>query len=150
MKKWWLLPVLAVFLAACGNDEEATPAENEDLSVDEIAPDVEDQAESTEPEEAEPTTEEAPEEESTGEESKASYDPGNANLLEHEESEVLAEHIPLDELTAQVEADNEGKRIILFEDKDGKKVYKSILIKHDNHLKIIDLNGDELLFEGKL
>ncbi|ARF13425.1 hypothetical protein [Sporosarcina ureae] len=148
MKKWWLLPALAVFLAACGNDEEAKPVEDEDIAVEVIEP--EEEPEVTEPDETEILTEEAPAEEIPADEPNASYEPSNSNLLGHEEAEVLAEHIPLDELTAQVEADNQGKRIILFENKSGKKVYKSIFIKHDNHLKIIDLNGDKLLFEGKL
>lgn len=146
MKKWWLLPALAVFLAACGNGEEAKPVEDEDISVDVIEPEEEPaDSEVTEPSETETTPEEAP-----AEEPKASYEPSNSNLLDHEEAEVLAEHIPVDELTAQVEVDNEGKRITLFENESGQKVYKSIYIKHDNHLKIIDLNGDKLLYEGTL
>ena len=151
MKKWWLLPALAVFLAACGNDEEAKPVEDEDISVDVVEPEEEPaEPEVTEPAETETTPEEAPAEEIPAEEPNASYEPSNSNLLGHEEAEVLAQHIPLDELTAQVEVDNQGKRITLFENESGKKVYKSIFIKHDNHLKIIDLNGDKLLFEGNL
>ena len=151
MKKWWLLPALAVFLAACGNDEEAKPVEDEDISVDVIEPEEEPaEPEVSEPAETETTPEEAPAEEPPAEEPNASYDPANTNLLDHEEAEVLAEHIPMDELTAQVEVDNQNKRIILFENESGQEVYKSILIKRENHLKIIDLNGDDLLFEGKL
>ncbi len=151
MKKVWLLPVLAVFLAACGNDDEAKPADDE-ISVDVIeAEEGQAEPEATEPAETEEATEgeEAPEE-TPAEEPSASYDPGNTNLADHEENAILADHIPLDELTAQVEVDNQNKRITLFENKDGKKVYKSIFIKRDNHLKIIDLNGDKPLFDGNL
>lgn len=155
MKKLWLLPVVAVFLAACGNDEETKPADEEEISVDVIEAE-EGQAESEEPEETEPaeaegTTEgEDAEEETPADEPNASYDPGNTSLADHEENEILADHIPMDELTAQVEVDNQNKRITLFENKEGQKVYKSIFIKNDNHLKIIDLDGDKLLFDGNL
>lgn len=152
MKKLWLLPVFAVFLAACGNDDEAKPVEDEEISVDVIEAE-EGQAESEEPEatETEEATEgdEAPEE-TPAEEPNASYDPSNTNLADHEENAILADHIPLDELTAQVEVDNQNKRITLFENESGQKVYKSIFIKNDNHLKIIDLNDDNLLFDGNL
>lgn len=154
MKKLWLLPVLAVFLAACGNDDEAKPVEDEDISVDVIEaeegqaePEATEPAESEEPEATE--GEEAPEE-TPAEEPNASYDPANTNLADHEENEILADHIPMDELTAQVEVDNENKRITLYENESGQKVYKSIFIKNDNHLKIIDLNGDKLLYDGNL
>lgn len=132
-EKWWLLPALAVFLVACSNDQEAKPVEDKDISVDEIEPE-----------------EEAPVEDVPGEEPKASYEPSNSNLLGHEEAEVLAEHIPMNELIAQVEVDNQNKRIILYENERGQKVYKSIFIKEDNYLKVIDLNDDNILYEGNL
>lgn len=146
MKKLWLLPALAVFLVACGSDEETKPVENEDNSVDLIEP----EEELAEPEVNEPAGTETPPEDVPGEEPNASYKPSNSNLLGHEEAEVLAEHIPMDELTARVEVDNQNKRIVLFENESGQKVYKSILIKDDLHLKIIDLNGDNVLYEGNL
>ncbi|ARF16535.1 hypothetical protein [Sporosarcina ureae] len=150
MKKWWLLPALAVFLAACGSNQEAKPVEDEDISVDEIEPEEEPaEPEVTEPTDTEETSEEAPEE-MPGEEPNAPYEPSNTNLLEHEEAEILEEHIPMDELTAQVEVDNQNKRIVLYENKSGQEVYKSIFIKDDNHLKIIDLNDDHVLYEGNL
>ncbi|WP_303969448.1 hypothetical protein [Sporosarcina ureae] len=151
MKKWWLLPTLAVFLAACGNDGEAKPVEDENISVDVIEPEEESaELDEAEPTESETTAEETPTKEIPPEEPNAPYDPANSNLLGHEEAEILAEYIPIDELTAQVEVDNQNKRITLFENESGQKVYKSIFIKHENHLKIIDLNTDDLLFEGQL
>jgi len=151
LKKWWLLPTLAIFLAACGNNGETKPVEDEGISVDVIEPEEEPaEPEVTEPAETETTTEEAPAKETPAEEPNVPYEPANSNLLGHEEAEILAEYIPMDELTAQVEVDNQNKRVTLFENESGQKVYKSIFIKHDNHLKIIDLKADDLLFEGQL
>ena len=56
-------------------------------------------------------------------------------------------------MTSDVEEDNQNKRIILFENEAGEKVYKSIFIKENEHLKIIDIANDQengLIFEGNL
>ncbi|GKV67115.1 MULTISPECIES: hypothetical protein [unclassified Sporosarcina] len=143
MKKLWLLPVLALFLAACGNEEEAKPKDDNEISVDTIEPE-EDAAETDQA--ATEDSETALEKENT-EDQSASTDSG---LSQYEESAVLEDHLPMDELTSRVEADNPGKRIILFENQNGEKVYKSIFIKHDQHVKIIDLKEDNLLFEGRI
>lgn len=146
MKKLWLLPVLAIFLAACGSNDEKEPAKDEDISVDVIEPETEPEETETEST-AEPADEKGAAEEGNTEEQPAAAD---SDLSGYEEADVLGEHMPVDELTPIVETDNPGKRIILFEDADGQKVYKSIFIKHDQHVKIIDLKKDGLVYEGRL
>ena len=47
----------------------------------------------------------------------------------------------LDSLTPEIETDNPNTRVILYADADGRKVYKSIYVKRNNRLKVIDLNG---------
>lgn len=66
------------------------------------------------------------------------------------EFELLSKHIDLTLYTGVVETDNPGNRVILFEDLQGVKIYKSILVKNDNFLKIIKLDDDELLFKGTI
>ncbi|MEK3889377.1 lipoprotein [Bacillus sp. FSL K6-3431] len=63
-----------------------------------------------------------------------------------EEYEVISEKIDLDAYQAVIEKDNNGNRIILFADKNGHKVYKSIYIKRDNRLKIISLDDDGMIY----
>lgn len=125
MKKLWLIPALALTFTACGNDEEAAVDEEED-SVEMV-------------EFGEMDTEETP---------------SNTSLADYEESNLLADNIPLDQLTPLVEEDNQNKRIILFEDEAGEKVYKSVFIKNDEYLKIIDIkdeqNDEGLIYEGRL
>ncbi|MBY0221261.1 hypothetical protein [Sporosarcina aquimarina] len=137
MKKWWLLPALAIVLAACGNNEESQPKEEEEIAKDTI--------ESEEESVTSPDSEIAPEDEPENHSASSASD-----LSGYEESAVLGEHMPIDKLTSHVETDNPGKRIILFENESGEKVYKSIFIKHDRFLKIIDLKDDQLLYKDKL
>ena len=71
-------------------------------------------------------------------------------LALYDEYETIASTIDLDTNKGIVETDNEGNRVILFEDANGKKTYKSIFTKHDRFLKIIDLTTDQLLFKDRL
>jgi hypothetical protein len=64
------------------------------------------------------------------------------------EFELLSKNIDLTLYTGVVETDNPGNRVILFEDVNGKKTYKSILVKNDNFLKIIKLDDNGLIFKG--
>lgn len=66
------------------------------------------------------------------------------------EFELLSKNIDLTLYSGVVETDNPGNRVILFEDSEDKKVYKSILVKNDNFLKIIKLDDDGLIFKGTI
>jgi len=70
----------------------------------------------------------------------------NGDLEEFPEFDTKAEYIDLDAYQGVVETDNKGNRIILFEDENGHSEYKSIFIKHDNRLKIVEFNNDGLLY----
>lgn len=146
MKKWWLLPVLAVFLAACGNNDADQQTEQDtEPAVDVNEPESE--PEVSAPEVSEPDSSEDAVTDSAEEEPAQSADPKLEGL---EEFSDLEEHLPLSDLTANIEADNQGKRVILYEDSTGQKVYKSVYVKHDQHVKIIDLKNDGLVYEGKV
>lgn len=71
-------------------------------------------------------------------------------LAAFDEYDTIASTIDLASNKAIVETDNEGNRVILFEDANGIKTYKSIFTKHDRFLKIIDLSADQLLFKDRL
>src|SRR5699024_5920052 len=57
--------------------------------------------------------------------------------------------IYMDKHTGKVVEDNKNKRVILYRDADGHKQYKSIYVKHKNHVKIIDFNGG-LVYQGTI
>ena len=66
----------------------------------------------------------------------------NAETNEYEEISKIAEKINVQDYNVQVESDNKGTRIILFE-KNGKKMYKSVFVKEKRHLKLIDLESGQ-------
>lgn len=70
----------------------------------------------------------------------------NDALADFIEYDLVAKHINLDDYKGIVESDNKGNRVILYEDQSGAKVYKSILVKNENRLKIIKLDDDRLLY----
>lgn len=71
------------------------------------------------------------------------------NIAQLEEVPTIASHIDLEKLVAEVEADIPNKRIILFKNNDTNDlVYKSIYIKDDRHLKIVELANDHLIYNG--
>lgn len=143
MKKWWLLCAFALLLAACGNDDAA---DTED-AVQNDMPAAEDTADEQQPQPADGTGA-ADEIENTAAEEPQ---PAEQNTsLSYKESAVLAQQIPLNELTERVQTDNPGKRIILFENNSGEKMYKSIFVKHNQFLKITDLKSDRLLYKGNV
>ena len=72
------------------------------------------------------------------------------SLEGYEEYDRLVEKIDLAVYQAELTTDNPGKRILLFADTIGNKMYKSIYIKRDGHLKIIQLDDEGLLFNGQV
>ena len=66
----------------------------------------------------------------------------NINTLRYEEMAKISEVIDLEDYNINVETDNQGTRVIIFE-KDERKVYKSIFVKEKKHLKLIDLESNE-------
>lgn len=73
-----------------------------------------------------------------------------ADLTGYEEYETLSNEIDVDAYIASVLEDNEGKRVILFSNEVGVKAYKSVFIKHDQRLKIMNLQDDGLLYNDVL
>lgn len=70
----------------------------------------------------------------------------NEALNDFPEYDLLAQHIDLSAYEAHIETDNKGTRVIFFEDEEGQKAYKSIFVKEANHLKLISLNDDGLIY----
>lgn len=62
-----------------------------------------------------------------------------------QEFAVLQEQIDdLNDMQAEIEVDNSGKRVILFRNENGQEQLKSIFIKHTNRLKIIDFDQGQI------
>lgn len=121
-------------LVACGgNDEEDSVEPNE----------TEENTATEEIDEEEAPSEDTEEEDKDAEESNSETETeGNSEIADYEESTVIEEEIDVSNLDVEVETDNENNRVILFKD-DDKAFYKTVYIKHDQRLKIIDIIDNE-------
>lgn len=68
------------------------------------------------------------------------------DLTEYPEITAIQETIDLTELTGYIVSDNPGTRILIFTNEE-KQVYKSILVKDEKQLKVIDLEQNEVLID---
>lgn len=72
----------------------------------------------------------------------------NEALNDLPEYDLLAQYIDLSTYEADIESDNNGTRVIYFEDEEGQKGYKSVFVKKSNHLKLVSLDNDGLVYEN--
>src|SRR5699024_2966617 len=72
----------------------------------------------------------------------------SSSISEYTESSTIANHIDLNKYSGKVVENNKGKRIIVFSDSNGHKQYKSIYVKRNGYLKIIDFNGG-MIYNGR-
>lgn len=140
MKKTLIILFGLLLLVGCSNnnDAEQPKVDKEDQNQAEQNQDQAENPDASEDEEA--NTEDATTDDATETDK-------NDHLKEFNEFDVLAAELDLNTYEGVVETDNNGNRIILFQDATGKKEFKSIFIKNDNRLKIVQFdNEDNLLF----
>lgn len=68
------------------------------------------------------------------------------DISQYEELEYT---IDLSGYESRMLTDNQGTRVMLFS-KDNEQVYKTVYVKNNNWLKVIDLKGDNLLLNEKI
>ncbi len=135
MRKTFIFCLSVLLLTACtGKDEQTQDANNSNDGST---------AQTTKPENNQP--------DGTGnnkvhEEKSADSSAANEDQSDYTELPVVLEKIGNDEYEEIVKTDNANKRVILFEDQNHNKLFKSIYIKHDNRLKVIDLAKDQMIF----
>lgn len=129
-------------LVACGsNDEDTTDNDAPEENTETTEENDVDEEPSSEKEDEPEDTEKADEPEKSTPEDDNDEDDGS-EISEFKESSVIEDEIDVSDLDANIETDNNNKRVILFKDGD-KAVYKTIFIKNDDRLKIIDIGNDE-------
>lgn len=69
---------------------------------------------------------------------------------EQRELAVIKEHIDVDAYEMKVEEDNPHTRVMFFVDENDEKVYKTVLVKDTNRLKIIHLGEEGLLYNDTI
>ncbi|WP_152656032.1 hypothetical protein [Oceanobacillus sp. CFH 90083] len=116
---------------------------NTEPEVDDHADSGQNTAEESESDESseasEASEEESAEEQNNKEGTSANQDTDTS--YEYEEQEVIAEQIAEGEYDIVVETDNQGTRVMFYEI-DGEKYYKTIFVKNDKRLKIIDIKNN--------
>ncbi|WHX25622.1 hypothetical protein QNH47_16025 [Virgibacillus halodenitrificans] len=142
MKKLILLAGLLFIitaLAACGDNEQSTDtADNEG-----------NESTTTEDENQNSDTEKPEDKEVTNGNTENNEEAADIDLTKLPEYSPIKNHIDLDAHHPVVVEDNEGKRIILFRNEKNQEKYKSIFIKEEERVKIIDLDKGEI-FNGLL
>lgn len=71
------------------------------------------------------------------------------DISQYEELEYAKDTIDLSGYESRMLTDNQGTRVMLFS-KDNEQVYKTVYVKNNNWLKVIDLKGDNLLLNEKI
>lgn len=66
------------------------------------------------------------------------------------EFDAIQKHVDTEGLTFQLVTDNQGKRILFLVDASGEKHYKTIFIKSQNILEIVDVTGGGQVYRGEI
>ncbi len=138
-KKTIMFITALAILTAC-SDKEA-PANNEEASG-KTQGNLQTQEEQSEVKETEQQAEYI---ESSSEENVNSIE--WASLPEYSK---IIEQIGDKDYNFETVTDNDGKRVLYIIDGNGEKQYKTVFIKSTSHLKIININGNGLVFNGDL
>ncbi|MBD8003701.1 hypothetical protein [Bacillus norwichensis] len=139
MKNLLILGLSVLLLAGC--------TEKNDPAKDATNAEESEAVQSVEPENKQQQTEDNSTELSDKESDDNSAVENENNYME---LPVVFEEIGSDEFEQIVQTDNPNKRVIFLGDQTNNKKFKSIYIKHDKRLKIIDLTNDQLIFNEVL
>lgn len=131
MKRLMLASTLLLFAAGCSTAEEPTEDSQMESSSEMV------QETTTDSSATEEDLESVPEEE-------LNSDNVIAEQPEYPEWDLIQETIAVEELEGHLVTDNPGTRVIIFVE-EGEQAYKSIFIKSENRLKLVDLRADELV-----
>ena len=71
------------------------------------------------------------------------------DITQYEELEYAKDTIDFSKYESRLLTDNQGTRVMLFSE-GNEQVYKTVFVKNDNWLKVIDLKADDLLLNEKI
>src|SRR5699024_2510975 len=134
-----------LILAACSNDiadNSNTIKDNQEKVPGEQQDDSEEDTEETSGGSTEDKTRETVEKD---ESEDLTEEDGNDLASQYEEYDAINDTINLTSNDVSVVEDNQGKRVLLIKDEQGHEKYKSIYIKRDKRLKIIEFDKGQIL-----
>jgi hypothetical protein len=71
------------------------------------------------------------------------------DISQYEELEYAKDTIDFSGYESRLLTDNQGTRVMFFSE-GSEQVYKTVFVKNDNWLKVIDLKADDLLLNEKI
>lgn len=143
MKKRFTILLSILLLAGCSSEDANQPKKEDDDANKVVQAEVNPESLDTVIEDQNETEDDVNQ---SNTEDTDDSDTKNDHLKDFIEFDVLVDKIDLDIYQGVVETDNKGNRIILFENENGHKEYKSIFVKHENRLKIVQFDDDGLIY----
>ncbi|HLQ72974.1 MAG TPA: hypothetical protein VK125_01990 [Bacillota bacterium] len=135
---------VAAFLVACADNVEEA---KEEMAGESEALEEEVDALEKEIDELKKEVEELGKEEQEAVDEEASEDVSEGTLVEtYEEGKIIAEQIDVDQLSMQINTDNPNSRVLFFHTDDYSEKYKTVFVKKEKRLKIIDERKDDLIY----
>lgn len=135
---------VATFLVACADNVEEA---KEEMAGESEALEEEVDALEKEIDELKKEVEELGKEEQEAVDEEASEDVSEGTLVEtYEEGKIIAEQIDVDQLSMQINTDNPNSRVLFFHTDDYSEKYKTVFVKKEKRLKIIDERKDDLIY----
>lgn len=158
MKKFLIvmMSVLLMTLAACGSSDEDKgntngTTDDNNTGVEDQTGDTNDDAVDEDDDATDDDT--VAEDDASDDNDSADTDDADDNesndseLAEFPEHDIVAEKIDLNKYEADLETDNDNNRVFLYKDEKDEEHYKTIFIKHDKRLKIIEFGKGEIYNE---
>lgn len=151
MKKLLILLVGCMLaLAACGTSDQATKSTNDGDQGSESAEQQagnEDEEASEDDEAADDNADDATDDNAADEQQDKQHS-SMEDITKMPEYRILKDQVAIADYQLNVMEDNDHKRIIILQNKDThKKEYKSIFIKDNGRLKIVQFNGNGLIYD---
>ncbi|WP_313469015.1 hypothetical protein [Carnobacterium sp.] len=149
-KKSMIFFAAAFVLAGCSTNKAEAPAEESSEAAVQSSQEMaqESSAESAVSESSvsseEADTEEDSEDMAPVSEEEAANAEEATDLSQYEELAYAKDKVDLSKYESRILTDNQGKRVMLFSD-GNQQVYKTVYVKHNNWLKVIDLKNDDLV-----
>lgn len=157
MKKLFFISMATLVLGACANDDTTTGTDSASSSV-EVSESM--SSESSMVSESSSSVVESESQTGVDEDTTDEEDLADVSDSDLENAKAVSEYDAYEELSAQnvfdpadyeghLVTDNQGTRVFLFRD-ENKQMYKTIFVKNNNRLKVIDLQKDQMVFNEQI
>lgn len=132
---------LSLMLAGCGTQNNASENETAESQKSQTSSALQESNKSEESSSSEELNQATEEELSDAEQVNS--------VMEYEEMETVQKEVNLNEYDAYLFTDNPGSRVVVFME-GNQQVYKTIFVKNNKQLKVVDLQENQLIVNQKI